>query len=869
MTEETIFLLALEKRPDELRTFLDSACAGDTTLRHRVDVLLRAHRAPSDFLDEPAPLLAAYAGNSNLPHSASVTEDIGVEVGPYRLVQTLGEGGMGVVFRAEQTHPVKRTVALKVMKPGMDSRGIIARFEAERQALALMDHPNIAKVVDVGTIEVPGSQPTGFARPYFVMELVEGVPITNYCDDHSLAPRHRLELFIPVCHAVQHAHQKGIIHRDLKPSNVLVTQYDGKPVAKVIDFGIAKATGAKLSDSTLQTQVGALVGTLQYMSPEQANLSDVDIDTRSDIYSLGVVLYELLTGTPPIDSRRVKETPLLDVLRIIRDEEPERPSTRALQRHGPTAARMIQGELDWIAMKCLEKSRDRRYETANDLALDLQRYLRDEPVSACPPSGLYRIKKFVRRNRTAVLAAACVLVALVAGIVGTTVGLVRARFAEIQAKSDRNQAVTEKLRADDEAAIAQEVTDFLQSDVLRQADTEAQADRQQEPKPNLTVREALDRASARIGDRFRDKPLVEAAIRLAIGDAYRGVGEYQRSVEHLERSAALRKMLLGSAHAQTRKSMSSLAAAYFAAQRPKDALTLHKELMETWPSDQPIDEARKILNWGHLSRLFHDGHVEALDVQKEMIRLEQAALGEYHPEVFLSLQSLAIAYDLSGRTAECAATYEDVRKRMTITHGANHPQTLWCTTELAEALVKAGRLPEAIELLEYAVPRLRASRGPEHPHTLDGLVGLGDAYMEADRPTDAVPIYEEVVTNLKARFGSDHPWTVRSLEVLAAACLRASNTPRRSRYSEMCWPHIENNSAWSTRKPPSRLRTWRNACPRGKSTRRPSRYSAKPCPFSSDPKTTLGRRPARVFCWDRYASDRLATQRRSRYCCTH
>ena len=347
-------------------------------------------------------------------------------VGPYKLLQQIGEGGMGTVFMAEQQEPVRRMVALKVIKPGMDTRQVIARFEAERQALALMDHPNIAKVLDAGT--------TASGRPYFVMELVKGVPLTKYCDEHRLSPQQRLELFVPICRAVQHAHQKGIIHRDLKPSNVLVALYDGKPVPKVIDFGVAKATGQKLTDKTLFTGFGGVVGTLEYMSPEQAELNQLDVDTRADIYSLGVMLYELLTGTTPLERKRFGKAALLEILRLIREEEPPKPSTRlsTAETAASVAANrglepkklsgLVRGDLDWIVMKCLEKDRNRRYETANGLASDVQRYLSDEPVLASPPSAAYRLRKFARRHKAGLwTTAAVLLVVLVAsGGVGWT-----------------------------------------------------------------------------------------------------------------------------------------------------------------------------------------------------------------------------------------------------------------------------------------------------------------------------------------------------------------------------------------------------------------------------------------------------------------
>jgi tetratricopeptide (TPR) repeat protein len=415
-----LFLKALEIPAAERQEYLDGACAGDAALRAEVEALLEASARAGSFLEPPA---AAPLATVDEP----VRERLGTVIGPYKLLQQLGEGGMGTVFMAEQTQPVQRKVALKIIKPGMDSCQVIARFEAERQALALMDHPNIARVLDAG--ETPPAYAGGSPRPYFVMELVKGVPITKYCDEHHLTPRQRLELFVPVCQAVQHAHQKGIIHRDLKPSNVLIALYDGKPVPKVIDFGVAKATGPKLTDRTLFTEVGQVVGTLEYMSPEQAELNQLDIDTRSDIYSLGVLLYELLTGSTPLERKRLKAAAILEVLRLIREEEPPRPSTRlSTTDEMPSVAAnrglepkklsgVVRGELDWIVMKALEKDRNRRYETANGFAMDVQRYLADEPVLACPPSASYRLRKFARRNKTGLAVAGLILffIALLGG----------------------------------------------------------------------------------------------------------------------------------------------------------------------------------------------------------------------------------------------------------------------------------------------------------------------------------------------------------------------------------------------------------------------------------------------------------------------
>jgi eukaryotic-like serine/threonine-protein kinase len=396
-----IFVAAVKLVPDLWDAYLKEACGDDAALRDRVHNLLVAHKEAGSFLE---PAVAALA----VTNEELVSERPGTAIGSYKLLQQIGEGGMGTVFMAEQTQPVHRKVALKVIKPGMDSRQVIARFEAERQALAMMDHVNIARVFDGGT--------TANGGPYFVMELVHGVPITKYCDDNQLTPRERLELFVPVCQAIQHAHQKGIIHRDIKPSNVMITLYDGKPVPKVIDFGIAKATEQKLTARTLFTQYGAMVGTLEYMSPEQAEMSALGIDTRSDIYSLGVLLYELLTGSTPLSHKRVKDATHAEILRLIKEEESPKPSTRlsdseealasiSAQRKTEPAklSKLMRGELDWIVMKTLEKDRNRRYDTASAFAGDVQRYLNDETVQACPPSAWYRFRKLARRNKVGVL----------------------------------------------------------------------------------------------------------------------------------------------------------------------------------------------------------------------------------------------------------------------------------------------------------------------------------------------------------------------------------------------------------------------------------------------------------------------------------
>jgi WD40 repeat protein/serine/threonine protein kinase len=430
MSERDIFIVALqEEDPAKRRAYLDDACAGQPVLRRQVEHLLRLHVGAGSFLENPAAESAATGAFPDVAEQAPPPEAPGAFVGPYKLIERIGEGGMGTVWMAQQTEPVKRLVAVKLIKAGMDSRQVIARFEAERQALALMDHANIARVLDAGT--------TSAGRPYFIMDLVKGVPITRYCDEHHLTPRQRLELFTPVCQAIQHAHQKGIIHRDLKPSNVLVAHYDGKPVPKVIDFGVAKAAGQSLTDKTLVTGFGAIVGMLEYMSPEQAEINQLDIDTRSDIYSLGVLLYELLTGSPPFSRKELEKAGMLDMLRAIREQEPSKPSTKLSTADGlPTLAanrgtepakltKLVRGELDWIVMKALEKDRNRRYETANGFAMDIQRYLHDETVLACPPSAGYRLRKFARRNKRALATAGLLGVTLLVAVLSLGISYVR------------------------------------------------------------------------------------------------------------------------------------------------------------------------------------------------------------------------------------------------------------------------------------------------------------------------------------------------------------------------------------------------------------------------------------------------------------
>jgi WD40 repeat protein/serine/threonine protein kinase len=467
--EQSIFLHAVGlASPADRAAYLEDICRDNPRLRVEIDALFAAH----DRLGADPPPSAP-----ELPRTLDepTTERPGTVIGPYKLLQQIGEGGMGTVFMAEQTEPVRRKVALKIIKPGMDSRQVIARFEAERQALSLMDHPNIARVLDAGS--------TAAGRPFFVMELVHGVPITEFCDDHKLTPRERLALFVPVCQAIQHAHQKGIIHRDLKPTNVLVTLYDDKPAPKVIDFGVAKATEQPLTEKALFTQFGALVGTFEYMSLEQAEMNAIGVDTRSDIYSLGVLLYELLTGTTPLERQRLRQAALDELVRLIKEEEAPRPSARlsssnnlrkiAAARNTEPAllSKVLKGDIDWIVMKCLEKDRTRRYESASGLARDVQRALADEPVEACPPSAGYRLRKFSRKYRTLLRVAGAFLILLVLGVVASTWQAIRATVAERAARSSEAEAQNRKHEADEAKKLAENRRDALAAvnDTLRRA----------------------------------------------------------------------------------------------------------------------------------------------------------------------------------------------------------------------------------------------------------------------------------------------------------------------------------------------------------------------------------------------------------------
>jgi tetratricopeptide (TPR) repeat protein len=686
-------------------------------------------------------------------------------------VQPLGSGGMGTVWRAEQEVPVRREVALKVIKPGLGSEAIIARFEAERQALALMDHPHIARVLDAGA--------TAAGRPYFVMELVPGVPITQFCDERGFGLRQRLALFIPVCRAVQHAHQKGIVHRDLKPSNVLVGLYDGQPVPKVIDFGIAKATGAQLTEQTLRTTFGTVVGTLEYMAPEQAELNAVDIDTRADLYSLGVLLYELLTGSTPRRGR-LKDAGLLEVLRLIREQEPERPSVRlaaaatvpdvATARGSAPArlARQVKGDLDWIALKCLEQDRSRRYETANGLARDLERYLADEPVEAGPPKAGYRLRKLVRRHKGPVLPAALVLLTLVAGIVGTTWGLIRAdqaRRAEAgqrQLAEERNQAAKAKEQE------AQAVLDFFRAHVLAVA---------RPPGPDgglgvgVSVRDAVQAAEPKIADAFADRPLAEAAIRSTLGSTYWQLGEHQAAIAQYERALALRRDHLGADDPETLTTMNNLATAYRNAGQPDRALPLFQQVLVKYQETLGPDHPDTLISLNNLAVAYQDvGQLDqAIPLLERMLAKRRETLGLDHFDTLVTMNNLAGAYEAAGQLEKALPLYEQTLAKQQATLPPNSVYTLMSMGSLARAYQAARQPDKAVALLEQALPKFKEVLGADDPRTLTTMNNLALAYWHAGRRVLALALFEQTLAQRRQKPGPEHPDTLNSMNNRAYA----------------------------------------------------------------------------------------------------
>jgi eukaryotic-like serine/threonine-protein kinase len=751
------------------------------------------------------------------------------QIGNYKLLQQIGEGGMGTVYLAQQMAPVKRQVALKLIKPGMDSRQVIARFEAERQALAVMDHPNIAKVLDGGLHD---------GRLYFVMELVKGIPITEYCNAKRLTPHERLELFVPVCQAIQHAHQKGIIHRDIKPSNILVAPYDDRPVPKVIDFGLAKATGVSLIDASCATNFGGVVGTPQYMSPEQASLNNLDIDTRTDIYSLGVLLYELLTGSPPFTKLELERAGMLEILRVIREQDPPKPSTRLSTaeglpglsaERGMEPARLmgiLRSELDWIVMKALEKDRSRRYETANGFAADIQRFLAGEPVLAHPPGRVYRFKKFVRKNRTLVAASSLILLALTAGIIGTSLGLRQATIA-------REQAEQRKRDAETNLAFARKGNEILGS-VFSNLDPNA------EYRDVAQLRNALrnnlgqaikDLEESSIGD-----PLEVARMQDTLGNALMALGQFEQAsavfekclatrtallgpkhahtlsvasdlggcygldgklveaISLLEKTVALQRLELGSNHRETLGSMSDLALTYSTAGKTDLALPLIEETLALRRTSFGDEDPDTLASMASLADYFvSNGSLDkALPLLEEVYEISRRRLTPEHPRILNSANALAEGYLQAGQLDKALPLFEETLALRKSRMGPDHPDTLLSMGSLGAAYGQAGNHEKALPLLEQAHAMLKSKLGPDHPHTLTGLSLVATEYYRTGRPDKALPLNQENYDLTRAKLGPDHPHTLISTVNLASTYEAVGELQKAMAMYEEILPHIRS-----------------------------------------------------------------------------
>jgi non-specific serine/threonine protein kinase/serine/threonine-protein kinase len=679
-------------------------------------------------------------------------EAAGTLIGRYHLLQKIGEGGMGEVWLAEQKEPMHRRVALKLVKAGMNSREVIARFESERQALALMDHPAIAKVLDAG------STPQG--APYFVMDYVAGVPITAYCDNHRLSTRERLELFRRVCEGVQHAHQKAIIHRDLKPSNILVTQVNDRPAPKIIDFGVAKALTHKLTADTMFTRVGAIVGTPEYMSPEQALSSGEDIDTRTDVYSLGVILYELLAGATPLDLKRIA---LDEFLRKLREDDAPKPSTkirtqdpvtstelaRKRQTEPRALASQLRGDLDSIAMKALEKDRSRRYGSPSDFAADIGRYLRNEAVLAVPYSAVYRATKFARRYRVA-LATLCAFMLVLMVAAGVSM------WQSVMAKKQRD-------RADAEAAIATAVNQFLQDDLLAQTNPESQGGADAAPDPEVKARTLLDRAAAQVGKRFAKQPLVESAIRATIGKAYAGLSLLPQAELHFRRAYELSSAYRGADDPKTLDLLMLVSEAAINQDKYAEAIDAAKTVFEGETRKLGPEDPQTVVAMQNLGALYLQSHQDAKaePLLKKALDLQSRRNGYDNIDTLNTSDSLAALYIVQSRYAQARALLAKGLESYRRLYGPEHPFTEREMFGLGKVLLGEGDYAQAENLLSQVLAISQRVNGPRHLNTLYDQNQLGQAYVENGNVAQGIALLEKTLADSRAIPGPESPDTLR------------------------------------------------------------------------------------------------------------
>ena len=661
----------------------------------------------------------------------------------YKLLEELGSGGMGVVYKAEQIKPVKRNVALKIIKLGMDTKQVVARFETERQALAVMDHPNIAKVFDGGTTE------TG--RPYFVMEIVRGLPITEYCDKHKLTTRERLELLTHVCQAIQHAHQKGVIHRDLKPSNILVMVQEDKPVPKIIDFGIAKAIEHRLTERTLFTEQGQLIGTPEYMSPEQAEMSGLDVDTRTDIYSLGVILYELLVGVLPFDPETLRSASFGEIQRIIREKEPPKASTRlstlgdtqtSIAEHrkaDPSSLRKeLKGDLDWITMRAMAKDRTQRYASASELEADIERYIRHEPVVAGPPSTIYRIRKYIKRHKVGVAAAALVILAILIGITGTSIGLFKAVRAEKRARM--------------EAETAQQVSDFL-VELFKVSDpSEARGN-------TVTAREILDKGADKIDRELKDEPLVRARLMNTMGEVYHSLGLYNDAQALLEKGLAIREQSLDHVDPAVAESLTALGNLFWRKGNYERARSLHERALEIRKEVFGPEHRTVASSLNNLANLLSDsGDYEgAKPLYERAVEIWEKTSGSDDTDLAIALNGLGLLLYEMGDYDEARPLYERSLAIYEKILGAEHPDLTNPLMNLGMLLRAIGEYEKARSHYERSLAIEEKTFGPEHPHIATTLSNLAILHATTANFEAARPLFERVLAINEKALGPEHP----------------------------------------------------------------------------------------------------------------